>query len=246
MEKKMSVGVIIFAICYFLLAILFFYMVYILFSGMVDWALQDFYTGGYISFGEKLFSSVIFGIIPGLWCLVAAVLLYKLNPWGRWMPLPLVFICGIFGMYVLFILLVAHIIYFSRPKIKELFRMDFKEGRYMTINTALKLTLIVALIIISLSIAYYYVIFLPKATKVSTPVGLRGTVIEVHDADRFIVINLGVSAGIKKGIQMLVLRGDLEIGTVTIIQVRKDISAADITHLVSGFRIKEGDMVVSK
>ncbi|MBU2102293.1 MAG: hypothetical protein ABH865_04945 [Candidatus Omnitrophota bacterium] len=304
MKDKKPIGIVIFSICYFLLAILFFYMVYILFSGKLDWALHSPYTGEYTSFQDKLFSSTIFGIIPGLWYLASAVLLYRLNSWGRWLPLPLVLICGILGMYVLFPLLIAHIIYFNplrkipglRPGGRNLQHTFYfgkevpgfsatahpvgtqenfthtnvkeqrKIGRTMKIDTILKLSLAIAVLIISLSIAYYYAIFLPRAATVrapmglkstttparamvtppSIPIGLKGTIIQVVDAERFVVINLGEATGLRRGAQMTVLREDKEIGTVTIIETRKEISAADISNVVSGFTLQTGDTVVSK
>ncbi|MCM8787714.1 MAG: hypothetical protein NC935_06665, partial [Candidatus Omnitrophica bacterium] len=75
---------------------------------------------------------------------------------------------------------------------------------------------------------------------------LRGEVIAVNEEEKFIIIGLGESSGLRPGNQLAVLRGDKEIATVEVIETRKEISAADIKEVVSGFTIQKGDTVVSK
>lgn len=74
--------------------------------------------------------------------------------------------------------------------------------------------------------------------------GFRGEVIAVNREEKFVVVDLGEASGIKAGMQLKVKRGDKEIGTIEVIETRKEISAADIKG--DTMVIKEGDNVVSK
>jgi chromosome segregation ATPase len=75
---------------------------------------------------------------------------------------------------------------------------------------------------------------------------LRGSVIAVNDKEKFVIVNMGESKGMRPGFQLKVLRGDKEIGTLEVIEVRREISAADVKELASGSEIKEGDTVITK
>lgn len=116
----------------------------------------------------------------------------------------------------------------------------------MKINKTLKLSLIAAVIIISLSLAYYCLIFLPKSARLTAKAGMKGRVTQVHNAAKFVIINLGKSNGIKNGMQVSVVRGNTKIASVTINDVRNNISAGEIVSLASGYTIQEGDTVVRK
>lgn len=74
--------------------------------------------------------------------------------------------------------------------------------------------------------------------------GLRGEVVAVNAEDKFIIVDLGETAGVKPGMPMKVLRGNREIANVEIIETRKDISAADIKEVFGTFTIQQGDTVV--
>lgn len=76
--------------------------------------------------------------------------------------------------------------------------------------------------------------------------GLRGEVVAVNLEERFAIIDIGESQGVRPGFQFSVIRGDRPIGIVEIVETRKEISAADIKELFSGFAVKEGDVVVSR
>jgi hypothetical protein len=78
------------------------------------------------------------------------------------------------------------------------------------------------------------------------PRGLRGQVLAVNNDERFIVVNMGESSGVGPGNQLKVFRGNKEIGTVEVIETRKDISAADIKDIAPGVAIQEGDAVITK
>jgi len=72
---------------------------------------------------------------------------------------------------------------------------------------------------------------------------IRGRVLAVNDKDKFIIIDVGSSTGIKPGDRFTVLRNNRKIGIVEVIQARIDISACDIKYISSGERIKEEDFV---
>jgi hypothetical protein len=57
---------------------------------------------------------------------------------------------------------------------------------------------------------------------------------------------MGESSGVGPGNQLKVFRGNKEIGTVEVIETRKDISAADIKDIAPGVAIQEGDAVITK
>jgi len=75
---------------------------------------------------------------------------------------------------------------------------------------------------------------------------MRGQVIAVNDKEKFVIVNMGESKGIRPGFQLKVLRADKEVGTLEVIEVRREISAADVKEVVSGNEIKEGDTVITK
>ena len=76
--------------------------------------------------------------------------------------------------------------------------------------------------------------------------GLHGEVIAVNQDEKFIVIDRGESSGVRPGFQFKVMRGDKYIATAEVIETRRDISAADIKEVASGYTIQEGDKVISK
>ncbi|MDD5069344.1 MAG: hypothetical protein PHV17_01320 [Candidatus Omnitrophica bacterium] len=83
----------------------------------------------------------------------------------------------------------------------------------------------------------------PEISGVRT---LRAEVIAVNPQEKFVVVDLGESSGVRPGTNLRVVRGNKEIGTVEIIETRKDISAADIKEVVGGYTIQEGDIVISR
>ncbi|MFH1772185.1 MAG: hypothetical protein ABH872_05140 [Candidatus Omnitrophota bacterium] len=76
--------------------------------------------------------------------------------------------------------------------------------------------------------------------------GLRGEVIAVNPQEKFVIVDIGESQGVRPGIILRVLRGSKDIGSVEVIETRREISAADIKELSTGLLIQEGDVVVSK
>ncbi len=68
-----------------------------------------------------------------------------------------------------------------------------------------------------------------------------GSVVSVNVDNNFVITNLGERAGVKLGDQFRVYRGGSQIGLVQVIQVRQDISAADIKQKTAAF--KPGDTV---
>jgi chromosome segregation ATPase len=76
--------------------------------------------------------------------------------------------------------------------------------------------------------------------------GVRGEVLAVNPQEKFVVVNLGENASITPGSLLRVMRGSREIGTIEVVETRKEISAADIKEMTEGFSIQEGDAVVGK
>jgi len=76
--------------------------------------------------------------------------------------------------------------------------------------------------------------------------GLRGEIIAVNTEEKFVIIDVGENSGLRAGVLLRAMRGDREIATVEVIETRKDIAAADIKEVVSGFFIQEGDIVINR
>lgn len=74
-----------------------------------------------------------------------------------------------------------------------------------------------------------------------TPVKSQGTIISINEPNNFAIIDLGESDGSQVGRKLTVLRDNNTIGNLEIIQVRKDISAADIKQ--NTMKLKVGDIV---
>ena len=68
-----------------------------------------------------------------------------------------------------------------------------------------------------------------------------GEIISVNDDNNFVIIDLGEETGVRIGDQLTVYRDDDYIGELEVIQVRKDISAADIIKI--SVPLKAGDIV---
>ncbi|MCX5681166.1 MAG: hypothetical protein NT079_02645 [Candidatus Omnitrophica bacterium] len=66
------------------------------------------------------------------------------------------------------------------------------------------------------------------ASSQAAGVKVAGQVVSINQENNFVIIDLGQSAGINIGDRLSVYRGDTYVGEVEIIQVRTDISAADI------------------
>ncbi len=69
----------------------------------------------------------------------------------------------------------------------------------------------------------------------------QGTIISINEANHFAIVDLGEGDGSQVGKQLTVFRGNNSIGTLEVIQVRKDISAADIKQ--TSTKVKVGDVV---
>ena len=75
---------------------------------------------------------------------------------------------------------------------------------------------------------------------------MRGEVIAANHEENFVIIDLGKISGIEPGMQLKVVRGSKDIGLIEVIEVRKEISAADIKKSLDVTKIQEGDVVVNK
>ena len=71
--------------------------------------------------------------------------------------------------------------------------------------------------------------------------GFNGKIVSINEENNFVIVDLGEASGIKVGDILGVYRGDKYIARVEVIQVRKDISAADLKDQWS--KVKVGDTV---
>ncbi|MFH0755019.1 MAG: hypothetical protein V2A70_10690 [Candidatus Omnitrophota bacterium] len=76
---------------------------------------------------------------------------------------------------------------------------------------------------------------------VSSSRKLQGSVVSINDENNFVIVDLGEKSGIRVGDSFRVYHGGAHIGSVEVIQVRQDISAADIKQKISAFSV--GDTV---
>ncbi len=75
---------------------------------------------------------------------------------------------------------------------------------------------------------------------------VRGEVIAVNYEEKFIVVDIGESSGLKPGAWLKIIRSGKEVGTAEVIETRKEISAADIKEVVGGHTIQEGDIAITQ
>ena len=68
-----------------------------------------------------------------------------------------------------------------------------------------------------------------------------GKILSVNQENNFVIVDLGASSGIRIGDTLSVYRGTKYIASLEVIQVRKDICAADIRE--KGAKIKAGDII---
>jgi chromosome segregation ATPase len=80
----------------------------------------------------------------------------------------------------------------------------------------------------------------PNEVK-AAPAGQSGSVVSINSDNNFVIVNLGEDAGVKIGDKLNVYRGAKYIAGLEVIQVRKDICAADIKS--KSLDIETGDTV---
>jgi predicted nucleic acid-binding Zn-ribbon protein len=79
------------------------------------------------------------------------------------------------------------------------------------------------------------------AKMAQEPVRKAGNIVSINEENNFVVINMGEKDNIRNGDLLKVYRDRTTIGTIAVIQVRKEISAADIKQRTTPF--KPGDTV---
>jgi hypothetical protein len=127
MNQSKSIGITLFGISYALLAIIFLCVsLYPVFLWAIDSPKLDEYLGDEISFEDARYIYAALAVPPVL-LFVSSILLFKLNVWGTRLSLIALIMqmlpMGVFGM-LLVLVVAVHIIYFTRPKVKELFAAD--------------------------------------------------------------------------------------------------------------------------
>ncbi|MBN2119879.1 MAG: hypothetical protein JW734_02330 [Candidatus Omnitrophica bacterium] len=76
--------------------------------------------------------------------------------------------------------------------------------------------------------------------SVSVPL-LQGKVLAVNEKEKFVIVDLGASSGIKPGDRFLVLKDGNKLASLEVIETRQDIAACDILDMIGS--IREGDIV---
>ncbi|MFC1703503.1 hypothetical protein ACFL1E_01790 [Candidatus Omnitrophota bacterium] len=79
------------------------------------------------------------------------------------------------------------------------------------------------------------------ATQLKPPKELSGKIISINKDNNFAIVDLGEEEGVMMGRIFKVYRGEASVGTLEVIQTRRDISAADIKDGVE--KIQVGDLV---
>lgn len=72
---------------------------------------------------------------------------------------------------------------------------------------------------------------------------LEGKVMAVNEKEKFVIIDLGSTNGVKPGDSFKVVKSGKKIATLNVIETRKDISACDVKEASPSVRMKEGDIV---
>jgi len=72
---------------------------------------------------------------------------------------------------------------------------------------------------------------------------VAGQVLAINDENNFVIIDVGEQDGLSVGQTVSVIRDSAKIGTLEIIQVRREISAADIKNINAGVVFRIGDSV---
>ena len=80
-----------------------------------------------------------------------------------------------------------------------------------------------------------------ESDTISALSGPDGRIVSINEENNFVIVDLGENAGIQLGAPLAVYRGSQYIAGLEVIQIRKDICAADIREAMA--RIEVGDTV---
>ena len=75
----------------------------------------------------------------------------------------------------------------------------------------------------------------------TTPTGFNGRIVSINEENNFVIVDIGKNKGLQEGQTLSVYRGEKYIASLEVIQVRNDISAADVKDQWS--HIQVGDIV---
>jgi len=85
-------------------------------------------------------------------------------------------------------------------------------------------------------------IVVKSETRPSVPTTLlEGKVLAVNEREKFVIVDIGTSSGIKPGDKFSVLSDGRKVGSLEVVETRLDIAACDIKQAEG--RIREGDIV---
>lgn len=82
---------------------------------------------------------------------------------------------------------------------------------------------------------------IPEGSQNEKTAGFNGNIVSINNENNFVIVDIGEKAGIRIGDALSVYRGAEYVAALEVIQVRKDIAAADIKDRVA--KIQVGDVV---
>ncbi len=84
-----------------------------------------------------------------------------------------------------------------------------------------------------------------RSSGAAAPAGsLRGRLVDVNEAQRFVVVDKGSDDGVRVGMSFDILRGSAMIGRATVVRVRPKFSACDLSPSLSTGSTQVGDLAV--
>lgn len=87
--------------------------------------------------------------------------------------------------------------------------------------------------------------YIPEAVIVPTVEKIEGKIVVVKQKLNFIIVNVGLGDGVKVGMRFNIMREGEQIAVADVIEVRDTVSALDVSNLLSGKELREGDVVVA-
>ncbi len=72
---------------------------------------------------------------------------------------------------------------------------------------------------------------------------VSGQILAINDENNFVIVDVGEQDGLAVGQTLSVTRESMKIGTLEVIQTRREISAADIKNIQAGTKLRIGDSV---
>lgn len=261
MDKELPLGVKIFATIYFLIGLICIYLSLIPIvwhlkgSPMLEWITTSLYSGIYVSKFDFIFLNFfIYGIFATIF-IISAILLFKRDALGYWLPFPFLVII-VFFMVVFLPLAIAHIVFFNISRIKNKFvskRMDKK--RYCicagTVSGFILFVVLYGLFITPKKMPVYERERYRREFNKILIEGFKGTgseieskIILVNYHNTFAIVDAGKNVGVNFNSKLRVVRDNSTIANLSVLEVRDKICAVESNPLQEIYKVREGDRVL--